>query len=82
MNVQPDVVRLLHGVDVSSFQGLPSNWKHAAGPISWAAVKITELEPNGVHYVNPDAGPDWAYLDRQNLNRVAYLFGHPSVNAG
>ena len=79
---QPDVVRLLHGVDVSSFQGLPSNWKHAAGPISWAAVKITELEPNGVHYVNPDAGPDWAYLERQNLNRVAYLFGHPSVNAG
>ena len=80
--VQPDVVPLLHGVDVSSFQGPPSNWKHAAGPISWAAVKITELEPNGVHYVNPDAGPDWAYLDRQNLNRVAYLFGHPSVNAG
>ena len=81
-DVEPDAVRLLHGVDVSSFQGLPSNWKHAAGPISWAAVKITELEPNGVHYVNPDAAPDWAYLDRQNLNRVAYLFGHPSVNAG
>lgn len=80
--VQPDVVPLLHGVDVSSFQGPPSNWKHAAGPISWAAVKITELEPNGVHYVNPDAAADWAYLDRQNLNRVAYLFGHPSVNAG
>ena len=82
VDVQPDAVPLLHGVDVSSFQGLPSNWKHAAGPISWAAVKITELEPNGVHYVNPDAGPDWAYLERQNLNRVAYLFGHPSVNAG
>ena len=79
---EPDVARLLRGVDVSSFQGLPSNWKDAAGPISWAAVKITELEPNGVHYVNPDAGPDWAYLNRQNLNRVAYLFGHPSVNAG
>ena len=79
---EPDVTRLLRGVDVSSFQGLPSNWKHAAGPISWAAVKITELEPNGVHYVNPDAAADWAYLDRQNLNRVAYLFGHPSVNAG
>ncbi len=80
--VLPDVVGLLHGVDVSSFQGLPSHWSQVAGPISWAAVKITELEPNGVHYVNPDAGPDWAYLQRQNLNRVAYLFGHPSVNAG
>jgi GH25 family lysozyme M1 (1,4-beta-N-acetylmuramidase) len=81
-DAEPDVARLLRGVDVSSFQGLPGNWKHEAGPISWAAVKITELEPNGVHYVNPDAAADWAYLDRQNLNRVAYLFGHPSVNAG
>jgi len=81
VDVQPDAVPLLHGVDVASFQGLPSHWSQVAGPISWAAVKITELEPNGVHYVNPDAGPDWAYLQRQNLNRVAYLFGHPSVNA-
>jgi lysozyme len=72
---------MLSGVDVSSFQGLPSNWKHEAGAISWAAVKITELEPSGVRYVNPDAAADWAFLDQQNLNRVAYLFGHPSVNA-
>src|SRR6185437_4028557 len=60
--VLPDVAGLLHGVDVASFQGRPANWKHLAGPISWAAVKITELEPNGVHYVNPDAAADWAYL--------------------
>jgi lysozyme len=81
-DAEPDVTRLLRGVDVSSFQGPPGNWKDEAGAISWAAVKITELEPNGVHYVNPDAAADWSYLHRQNLNRVAYLFGHPSVNAG
>jgi lysozyme len=80
-DAEPDAATLLRGVDVSSFQGLPANWKAEAGAISWAAVKITELEPSGVHYVNPDAAADWAFLGRQNLNRVAYLFGHPSVKA-
>jgi lysozyme len=71
---------MLHGVDVSSFQGTPANWRDSAGQITWAAVKITELEPNGHHYVNPDAAADWAFLKHRGLNRVAYLFGHPSVS--
>jgi lysozyme len=72
------------GVDVSSFQGAPDSWAKNAGAIQWAAVKITELQPPGsapVRYTNPEAGADWAYLKQQGLVRVAYLFGHPSVNA-
>ena len=74
----------MNGVDVSSFQGAPASWAENAGAIQWAAVKITELQPPGsapVRYTNPDAGADWAYLKQQGLVRVAYLFGHPSVNA-
>lgn len=74
----------VNGVDVSSFQGEPGTWAKSAGAIQWAAVKITELQPPAsapVRYVNPDAGADWAYLKQQGLVRVAYLFGHPSVNA-
>jgi GH25 family lysozyme M1 (1,4-beta-N-acetylmuramidase) len=69
------------GVDVSSFQGAPANWKSEAGNISWAAVKLTELEPGGARYVNPDARADWAYLRQNSKGRIAYLFGHPSVSA-
>jgi lysozyme len=68
----------LAGVDLASFQGTPAQWKAAAGNISWAAVKLTELQPGGRVYVNPDAAADWAYLGQQGLGRVAYLFGHPS----
>ncbi|HMH90811.1 MAG TPA: GH25 family lysozyme [Streptosporangiaceae bacterium] len=74
----------MQGVDVSSFQGAPTSWAKNAGAIQWAAVKITELQPPGsapVRYTNPDAAADWAYLKRHGLVRVAYLFGHPSVNA-
>jgi lysozyme len=73
----------VNGVDVSSFQGAPDSWSRNAGAIQWAAVKITELQPPGsapVPYTNPDAGADWTYLKQQGLVRVAYLFGHPSVN--
>jgi GH25 family lysozyme M1 (1,4-beta-N-acetylmuramidase) len=69
------------GVDVSSFQGKPANWKSEAGRISWAAVKLTELEPSGTRYVNPDAAADWAFLKANSKGRIAYLFGHPSVSA-
>jgi lysozyme len=74
----------VQGVDVSSFQGAPASWAKNAGAIQWAAVKITELQPPGsapVRYTNPDAAADWAYLKQHGLVRVAYLFGHPSVNA-
>ena len=73
--------KMLRGVDVSSFQGTPAQWRAEAGLISWAAVKITELEPSGTRYVNPDAAADWAFLRRQQKVRVAYMFGHPSVSS-
>lgn len=72
---------LLAGVDVSSFQGPPSTWRSEAGAIAWAGVKLTELQPGGVSYVNPDAKADWDYLASDKLGRIAYLFGHPSVGA-
>jgi hypothetical protein len=72
---------MLHGVDVSSFQGRPGQWKAEAGIITWAAVKITELQPDGLRYVNPDAADDWSYLLRKKKVRIGYLFGHPSVSA-
>jgi lysozyme len=76
----PARAHLLHGVDVASFQGPPSAWRKEAGHISWAAVKLTELQPNGFRYVNPDAAADWHYLAQHHLGRVAYLFGHPSTS--
>ena len=69
------------GVDVSSFQGPPSDWSKSAGAFAWAAVKFTELEPDGTRYVNPDAVADWHWLKESKKGRVAYLFGHPSVSA-
>ena len=71
----------LRGVDVSSYQGRPRQWRAEAGNIGWAAVKITELQPGGVRYVNPDAADDWSWLHRHQKVRIAYLFGHPSVSA-
>ncbi len=72
---------LLTGVDVASFQGPPGTWVSEAGNFSWAAVKITELEPGGTMYTNPDASADWQWLLANNKGRVGYLFGHPSVSA-
>jgi GH25 family lysozyme M1 (1,4-beta-N-acetylmuramidase) len=73
--------RKLAGVDVSVYQGPPGTWKDVAGRFDWAAVKITELEPDGTRYVNPYAGDDWNWLKRNDKYRIAYLFGHPSVSA-
>lgn len=70
----------LPGVDVAHFQERPRDWTPAAGKISWAAVKVTELLPSGRRYVNPDAAPDWVWLHRHRKGRIAYLFGHPSVS--
>jgi GH25 family lysozyme M1 (1,4-beta-N-acetylmuramidase) len=69
------------GVDVSSFQGIPADWKASAGSIAFAGVKMTELESNGTRYVNPDAGDDWRFLKQNGHGRIAYLYGHPNVNA-
>src|ERR1044071_1514564 len=70
----------LPGVDVSSFQGLPRAWMAQAGSISWAAVKISELQPSGFRYVNPDAAADWSALKATGKGRIAYLFGHPATS--
>lgn len=75
------VPKTIQGVDVASFQGPPATWSPEAGAIKWAAVKITELEPGNVRFVNPDAAADWAFVAQQKLGRIAYLFGHPSVSA-
>jgi lysozyme len=72
---------MIAGVDVASFQGSPGSWTSAAGDIVWAGVKLTELEPNGTKYVNPDAKADMDWLHSNHKARIAYLFGHPSVNA-
>jgi lysozyme len=72
---------MLAGVDVASFQGSPGSWTSAAGDIVWAAVKITELQPNGTKYVNPDAKADMDWLRSNNKGRIGYVFGHPSTNA-
>ena len=68
------------GVDVASYQGLPGQWKAAAGDIGWAAVKITELSPT-TKYVNPDAEGDWEYLKTAGKKRIGYLFAHPGADA-
>ncbi|HXW45778.1 MAG TPA: GH25 family lysozyme [Streptosporangiaceae bacterium] len=73
--------KTLAGVDVASFQGPPGTWVSEAGSISWAAVKITELQPGDVQYVNPDASADWQWLLDNNKGRIGYLFAHPSVSA-
>lgn len=73
--------KTVQGVDVSSFQGTPGGWSNVAGNIAWAAVKVTELEPDGTRYVNPDAAADWEWLRIRNKGRIAFLFGHPSVSA-
>ena len=55
---------MLQGVDVASFQASPGSWARPVGDIVWAAVKLTELEPNGTKYVNPDAKADMDWLNR------------------
>lgn len=69
---------MIPGADVSSFQGVPGQWRAKAGAIDWAAVKFTELSTQGA-YRNPTAAEDWQFLGQQNKVRIAYAFGHPSV---
>ena len=64
---------MLRGVDVAVFQGDPSSWAPDAGDIDWGAVKLTELVPKNVRYVNPDAAADWNWLAQQAKGRIAYL---------
>ncbi len=72
---------MLAGVDVSAFQGPPGGWKAAAGDISWAAVKFSELLPTGERYISPDAAADWAWLRASGKGRIAYAFAHPATSA-
>lgn len=72
---------MLKGIDLSQWQGRPADWQAQAAGIDFAGVKITELEPGGNHYVNPDAADDWAWLAQHNKGRIGYLYGHPSMSA-
>jgi lysozyme len=67
----------LDGVDVASFQGGPTTWQAEAGPIGWAAVKLTELTRDG--YIDPVAAADWHWLQQSGKARIGYMFGHPAV---
>lgn len=69
----------LPGTDVSAFQG-PPPWQNAAGAIEWAAVKISELQPGSIPYLDPDAPSDWNWLRAHGKVRIGYLYGHPSVS--
>lgn len=75
---EPAAVKTIPGVDVSSFQGPPGAWQAEAGNVKWVSVKLTELQPNNVPFVNPDAAADWAFVGGKKLGRIAYMFGHPS----
>lgn len=75
-------VRTISGVDVSSFQGKPSAWQAEAGEVKWVAVKLTELQANGVPFINPDAAADWAFARDKKLGRIGYMFAHPSQGTG
>lgn len=77
---KPEAVKTIQGVDVSGFQGPPGAWQAEAGNVKWVAVKLTELQPNNVPFVSPDAASDWAFVGRRKLGRIAYMFGHPSVS--
>ena len=68
------------GVDVSSYQGAPGQWRAEAGQIGFAAVKLTELGADGTRYVNPDAAADWEWLGQNGICRIAYLFAHPGAD--
>ena len=70
----------LRGIDLSSFQGEPGQWKELAGGIAWAGVKVSELSATG-SYVDPLAAADWAALGAMGAGRVAYLFAHPAMGA-
>ena len=72
----------IKGVDLASFQGVPGQWVNDPGAkgIEWAAVKFTEVSPNGAVFVNPDAKADWDYLWEHKIGRVAYLFAHPGAS--
>jgi len=70
---------MLAGVDVSSYNGEPGQWRPEAGDIAFGAVKWTELSATGP-YTNPDAEADWAALHGAGLGRIGYLFGHPAMS--
>ena len=69
----------LPGVDVSSWNGVPGQWRAEAGDIAFAAVKFTEVSSAGV-YQNPFAAADWLWLRQNGKARLAYAFAHPSTS--
>lgn len=68
---------MLTGIDLSSWQGAPGQWKAEAGAFDFAAVKATELAVDGSRYTDPDVVTDWQFLKVSNKGRIAYLYAHP-----
>lgn len=71
---------MLPGVDVSQWNGPPSDWREIAGTIDWAAVKLSEAGAGGSAYTDPDARADLDWLRAQGKGVIGYCFGHPSVS--
>lgn len=74
----------LPGVDVSNWNGVPKDWKQAAGRISWAAVKSTEVALESgrlTAFANADAPADLAFLRQSGKGVIHYLFAHPDTPA-
>lgn len=69
---------MIPGCDLASWQG-PPPWQVSAASIDWAAVKLTELQPGGISYRDPDAPDDWRYLKDLGKGRIAYLFARPAT---
>ncbi len=72
---------MLTGIDLSSWQGAPGQWAAEAGEFDFAAVKISEVYPDGSRYADPDAAADLAWLKANGKGRILYLYAHPASSA-
>lgn len=72
---------MLSGTDVASWQGEPGQWHAEAGDIDFAAVKISEVYPDGTRYTDPDAAADLAWLRSAGKGRIPYFYAHPASSA-
>jgi len=70
---------VIRGVDLASWQGQPGQWHAEAGDIDFAAVKLSEYQPDGSRDTDPDAAADWAWLKASRKGRIAYLYAHPAA---
>jgi GH25 family lysozyme M1 (1,4-beta-N-acetylmuramidase) len=67
---------MLHGHDVSSYQG-EYNWAAVKGSDAFGFCKATE----GTALTDPQFTRNWAQMKTHGLLRGAYHFAHPNLNA-